>query len=322
MKEKFEIFFTKQIYRMVHFDLHDSRKSVFLAGSARSGTTWLQDIINYDNEFRILFEPFHPENGELFRTWKPSQYLRVGNKSPIYLDPMKDLLQGKVKDSWINSYNRRLFSQKRLIKAVYSNLFLYWMKRNFPEIPIILILRHPCAVANSKMNIVKRNFIFTTNPLNRFLDQDDLMEDFLHSYKAELMDDKTVFETFIFMWCIENLIPLKQFQPGEICLTFYENICVNPESEIKRVFTYINKPYSIEVMDKVKTPGVMSRKNSAINLGTDLISSWRKNISKEEIYRALEILNLFGLEKVYNDNDTPQMEGDVTLMTLLQKPEL
>jgi hypothetical protein len=274
----------------------------------------LQDIINYDNEFRVLFEPFHPENGELFSAWKPSQYLRADDQSPMYLDPVKDLLQGKVKDSWINSYNKRLFSQKRLIKAVYSNLLLQWMKRNFPEVPIIFILRHPCSVANSKMNIVKRNFSFTTNPLNRFLVQDDLMEDYLYRYKAELVEDKTVFETFIFMWCIENLIPLKQFQPGEICLTFYENICVNPESEIKRIFNYINKPYALDVMDKVNKPGVMSRKNSAINLGTDLISSWRKNISTSEIHRAVEILNLFGLETVYNDTDMPRLEGDATLL--------
>lgn len=31
---------------------------VFVAGSRRSDTTWLQEIINYRRDHRILFEPF------------------------------------------------------------------------------------------------------------------------------------------------------------------------------------------------------------------------------------------------------------------------
>ncbi len=309
MKEKFAIFFNRQIYRMVHFDLHDYRKSIFIAGSARSGTTWLQEIVNYKNDYRILFEPFDPSKVDLLREWKDFQYLRANENDPKFLDPMKDILTGHVKDAWVNSYNKRLFSNRRIIKAIYANLLLFWMKNHFSEVPILLILRHPCAVANSRINIVGKNFRYDINPLNSFLTQNELVEDFLQPYEEQIRGEKTVFETFIFMWCIENLVPLTQFQKGEIYVTFYENLCVTPENEIKKIFSYINKPYSSDVMKKVNTPGVMSREKSAINQGTNLIRSWRKNITDDQIQRAVEILNLFGLDMIYNGNDMPLIDS-------------
>ena len=313
MKKNLNLFFDKQIYRIVHVDLHDYRKTIFLAGSARSGTTWLQEIINFNNEYRILFEPFRPEKVELVSQWQNHQYLRVDENSPQFLKPLNKILRGKIKDVWVDTYNQRLFSQKRIIKTIHANLLLFWIKNHYPEIPIILILRHPCAVANSKINIVGKHFRYNNNPLDRFLSQDALMEDFLRPYENQLMATKTVFETFIFIWCIENLIPITQFPEGGIYITFYENLCLNPESEIRQLFSYIEKPYSSEVINKVKIPSPVSRKNSAINSGFDLINSWRKTITTDQIQRALRILNLFGLDVIYNDGDLPLVEGNEVL---------
>ncbi|HZM95343.1 MAG TPA: hypothetical protein VFB92_18065 [Vicinamibacterales bacterium] len=39
----------------------DHRKSIFLAGTGRGGGTWLSEIINQNNEYRLVFEPFHPK---------------------------------------------------------------------------------------------------------------------------------------------------------------------------------------------------------------------------------------------------------------------
>ena len=36
---------------------NDISKAVIVAGAARSGTTWLGDIINYKNDYRLMFEP-------------------------------------------------------------------------------------------------------------------------------------------------------------------------------------------------------------------------------------------------------------------------
>ena len=310
MIEVLKTFFSKQIFRIVHVDLHDYRKTIFLAGSARSGTTWLQEIVNYNNEYRVLFEPFRPDKVEMISHWRKYQYLRADETSSLYLDPMRDMLRGKIKNIWVDTYNQRIFSQKRVIKAIHSNLFLYWLKNQFPEVPIILIIRHPCAVANSKINIVSKHFQYERNPLNVFLEQKDLMEDFLYPFESVMKEPLSDFETFILMWCIENFIPIKQFNKGEIYITFYENLCINPQEEIKNIFSHINQPYSSRVLEKTSIPSPVSRKNSAINSGADLTRSWRKHVSEDQLRKALNILNIFGMDNIYNDSDLPLIDSN------------
>jgi len=36
---------------------------VFVAGTGRSGTTWLAQLLNANDQFRLIVEPFHPEFG-------------------------------------------------------------------------------------------------------------------------------------------------------------------------------------------------------------------------------------------------------------------
>lgn len=287
-------------------DQHDYRESVFISGSGRSGTTWLQEIINYRNEYRMMFEPFYPEKVEVVREWHPFQYLNQSNDEAKFILPATDILSGNVRNRWIDKYNKRLFSQKRLIKDIRANLFLFWIKDKFPEIPMIHILRHPCAVANSKLQGK-----WDSN-LVHYLSQMNLLEDFLHPVEKEIRTAHSEFEKHIFSWCIENAIPLNQFKKGEILITFYENLCTMPEDEIKDIFAFLGKPYSSRVLSRVSIPSLETTKRSAIISGSDLVSAWRKNITQDQIRTALEIMSLFGMDHIYNDTNLP----------LIQRPEI
>ena len=300
---------SQKIFRYLYVDLHDYHETIFLAGSPRSGTTWLQEIINYKNEYRVIFEPFYPQKVKKIDKWRPIQYLNENENSPMYLEPMTDILSGRIRNSWVDKYNKLFLVDKRIIKAVRANLILFWIKKHFPEVPIILLLRHPCAVANSKINIIKNWFPESYNPLNRIFVQDKLMEDFLRPYEEKLRDAKTIFEQCIFMWCIETIIPIKLFHEDEIHITFYENLCTNAINEIKNVFSFIDKPFLLDFLKAVPVPSSKSVQNSAINLGTDLIKTWRENITHNQLHKAIEILCLFGLDKIYNDNDYPLLSS-------------
>ena len=51
--------FPRRILGRLHIDRNaDPDACVLLVGSVRSGTTWLQEVINCRNEYRVLFEPF------------------------------------------------------------------------------------------------------------------------------------------------------------------------------------------------------------------------------------------------------------------------
>jgi hypothetical protein len=288
-------------------DVGNHRNTIFLAGTGRSGTTWVQDVINHDGSHRILFEPFHSQKIGLLKEWNYRQYVRPENRESRFLLPASAILRGRIRDPWVDQFNTRIVANKRLIKDIRANLFLKWIKRNFPEIPLILLLRHPCAVASSKLKLGWESH------LKDFLEQDELMADFLNPYKKEIASAKDMFEKHIFMWCIENYVPLRQFEPGEILVVFYEDFCADPLQVASKIRAFLGKsplPYALEVFGK---PSLMSRADSAIVSRSDLVESWRKDVSPLQIKRAVEILSLFGLEKVYNEGSFPLVGGQESL---------
>ena len=48
-------------WRQIHIDADpDHRKTTVLAGSGRGGTTWLAELINYENDYRFMFDLIEP----------------------------------------------------------------------------------------------------------------------------------------------------------------------------------------------------------------------------------------------------------------------
>ncbi|MHC4757051.1 MAG: sulfotransferase [Planctomycetota bacterium] len=251
------------------------RNTVFLAGTGRSGTTWVAQILNYKNDYRVLFEPFHSKKVNMLSHFKYRQYLRPDNLDSAFLDPVRDILCGRIRNKWIDKANRRIISNKRLIKDIRANHLLYWIKNHFPAIPIIVLLRHPCAVAASK---IKLNF---GTHLEEFLEQPTLMDDFLNPFKKEIQKAQDPFDKHIFLWCIENYLPLKQFNSQQLNIVFYENLCVQPKQEIENLFVFLKQPYDERVYKTITIPSGTTRKDSAIYSNENPEASYKKNITHQ-----------------------------------------
>ena len=178
----------QRAYSNFYVDLNrDYRNTVFLAGSARSGTTWASDIVNYKNEYRYIFEPFHSGKVEICKGFQHRQYLRPEDRREEFLRPARTILSGDLRSRWPDHLQRRFVSRRRLIKEVRANLMLGWMRANFPEMSMILLLRHPCAVANSRTHLRRR----WKPSLDDFLSQRDLVDDFLQPFVEEMRYDRT-----------------------------------------------------------------------------------------------------------------------------------
>jgi hypothetical protein len=286
----------------------DYKQAIFLAGTGRSGTTWVSSIINYNNEYRDVFEPFHPYKVSLVEHFKYRQYLRPNSKQQEFIQPAKAILSGQLKNKWTDQFNQRVFCQKRMIKDIRANFLLKWLHHNFPEVPIILLFRHPCAVVNSKLHLGWGNH------LDELLAQPELVEDFLQPFKQEITAAQTDFEKQIFLWCLENYVPLKQFTSAEIHLAFYENFCKEPKVEIERLFTFLGKKFDDNVFATLNKPSATSRQESAIITTGNIVDSWKTHVTEEQLKRAIEILSLFGLDTIYSQEPLPNVSGAYALM--------
>lgn len=288
----------------------DYRASIFIAGVGRSGTTWVSEIINYKNEYRYIFEPFHPYKVSEVQKFVYHQYIHPQNRDPQLLEPAKAILSGRIRNGWTDAYNRKMFSNKRLIKDIRANLLLKWLHVNFPEMPIILLFRHPCAVANSWMKLGwEKESLGTRTNIETCLSQKELVEDFLKPFKGHIESAQDSFERNVFFWCIQNYVPLRQFAKNEIHLAFYENFCQRPEDEIERLFSFLSSHFDKKVFATLRKPSLVTSRKSEIMTGGSLIDGWRKYITNEQIQRSADILNLFGLDCIYSQDSAPHVDN-------------
>jgi len=273
---------------------------VLLAGSGRSGTTWVGDILNYRNGFRTLFEPFFRRRVPLVAHFRPRQYLAPDDGDERYVEPARRIFSGRIRNAFVDSLNTRRIARKRLVKDIRISLMLDWIHARFPGIPIVLLLRHPCAVAASAMKLG------WNPPIEDTLEQDDLVSAHLAGQReciARVLAGGDAFDRRILLWCIENRVALAC---GAACVVHYENFCRDdPRPEIERMFAHVGLPFDESVMDALRRPSRLSAQDSAVLTGGSLVDSWRKSVDARRLDRALEILAAFELERVYGADSWP-----------------
>lgn len=280
----------------------DHTSTVFVAGSGRSGTTWLADIINYRNDYRYMFEPFHPD-GPVGSIFPRHLYLRPGERQPDRLAAARRVLVGQIHHPFVDRFNQRLIARRRVIKDITANLLLRWLRVYFPGMPIILIIRHPCAVASSR---VKLRWETT---LSCMLDQPELVTDFLQPFMSELKAITDPFEQHIAMWCIQHYVPLQQSGLDGIHVVFYENLCLEPERELADLMSFLGRGYDERILKAVEVASLLAVPHSAIFNGRELVGAWSRDVSSDQLRRAREIMGMFGLDRVYSDGPMPDTKA-------------
>src|SRR5690606_2292926 len=92
----------------------------------------------------------------------------------------------------------------------------------------------------------------------------------------------------------------------EIHVIYYESFILNLEEELNKLTEFLKLSYNVEgVKKKVHRPSALSREKSAIMTGQNLLDDWKNYISDIEMQRAVKIMSLFGLDKIYNESVIP-----------------
>lgn len=286
----------------------DASATVLLCGSGRSGTTWLVGVANYDNYYRLMIEPFFRAHVPAVKAFRRRQYLRPSNVDPTYLGPATSIFTGAIRDGFIDQLNRRIVCTSRIVKDVRCTLMLGWLRARFPAMPIVLVLRHPCAVAHSRAKLGWDDI------REDYLGQPDLVTDHLAPFAGAIRAASTDFERHVFDWCVENYVPFRQLAPGGVHLAYYENFCVDPARELDRLFAFLGRPYDARIFSTLTRSTASAfaagrARSSAVISEESLTESWRGQLSRDQIDRAYEIVASFGLERIYGRAWLPDMDG-------------
>lgn len=297
-----------KLYHSIYWDSGHPDSTVFLAGTGRSGTTWLEDLINCNLDFRIMFEPFNSYQVPELKNWHHRQYIPSNSTGNRFIETCQKILSGRIKNHWIDKFNNKKWIKKRLIKDIRCHLMLHWLHRQYPDMPIVFLLRHPCAVAASKLN--QKNW---TSDLTPFLEQEDLITDFLSPYIDEILKAESDFDKHIFLWCIENYVVLKQFQPEQMTMFFYEDILLNPVEQLQRLKDSLKLDIPSDIQEVFKKPSAVTKKQNGVAIEQPTPYSWKSKLTTEQIERSYEICSLFGLQSLYKELGNPNYHASEVL---------
>jgi hypothetical protein len=283
-----------------------TNNAVLLIGYPRSGTTWLSNIINFDNRYRYIFEPLR-EEVLLSENIGNFGYIRNHESNPEKKKFMDSLIKGRFKNSHCDRLGHRRIFSKRLIKFINANMLIGWLNKNFPYVPKVFIIRNPFAVICSKIRtITNHDWRWPTPSIDKY-DQENLIEDYLKDYYPKLLNLESLFEKSFASWCIENYIAMKQGYGSDVLCVYYEHVLTDIESQVERIMKYLGIEKDNRIFEAVKIPS-----ETAIDIKKPLVR-WKELLTKEEIEKGMQLIKLFGMEKIYTDKVMPHANDWVAL---------
>ena len=297
-----------------------------IAGSGRSGTTWVQDALATANGLRPVFEPLHPDvsavgkryahralapdesHPELRRFLEGVCFGRnqslwtTYRKQRRWLFPPREKFStlhdaSRVYRHWrklladIPSLTRMSRGRVPLIKCIRANLMLGWLSRQF-ACSTVLLVRHPGAVAESKL----QGYWNVPAVLASYRGDPGFHELTGGRYHSLLNRDLTPVEGMAALWVIENQYAIEHAARDGVTVTFYECLTSRPDLEWQRICRALglsNVPPR-EVIAKPSqqsSPAFSSSEGVAANT-----PRWMRSLSSEQKEQIQEVLKQVGFD--------------------------
>jgi len=232
-------------------------KHIIIAGSARSGTSWLSEIIGLQFRYRLLFEPEHEyqtQEGHFIC----DKFITSYNINVEQEDYFRKIFSNEIDNDWIAQVSNRklkihlwpIIPKKYVIKFVRCNLSAHFMSSYF-NIPLLFILRNPYNVIASQHR-VKFNWLYN---LNHFQYQKQI-EEVLNSkydFQWKAIKNYSDIELLTLRWCIENKVVFDlnptdklpfviiKYEELKADINLFYDLCktydIKPLSNIEKVYT-------------------------------------------------------------------------------------
>lgn len=307
-------------------------KTVVIAGSGRSGTTWVQDTLAEANGLRTLFEPLNPAGVPVARKFA-YRYLGADVDDCELELFLGDVFSGAHRSLWANYrirpsrlnlfkvgvspaihnvhklarhyYKYRLRRQSGVIvKFIRANLMLPWIVRQF-HVPLLFVTRHPCAVIASRLRLGGSVWV-SQQELDRYRSAQDVVQLVLDEFDVDIKAPFSNVSALACVWCIENLLPIKWAAGSGFMVTAYEKLLAESDREWERVIhglglSHLPGSALLKAPSQQVSPEMRGNAFSASYLG-----KWRETLSVDQISEISSTLDRFSCSVYTVDGDLPR----------------
>lgn len=288
-----------QILRALLYGKCDPHRALVVAGSPRSGTTWIAQALSGLPGSAVLFEPLHldavPEARAAGFSWR-THVTDVADwaSGEAFL---RRVFRGDILNQWTVreiSLRSALTAEFLIVKFVRANRMLGWIARTFPIRAPLLVLRHPCAVVASRIR--KGDWRHVARP--------EVPHGLTIAAELQTAIDRleTVEERLAADWALDSYLLLSSPTPHPWQLVFYEHLVLDFRKEIEKVCHHwqLDVPARIEVR-------AQTRSSVTHRSGISGVAGWRQQLSGDQIRRILDVTAAFGLD-FYTERLEPDMD--------------
>lgn len=298
-----------------------------IAGSCRSGTTWILDVLAETNDLRPVFEPLHPKAVPEAEQYA-SRYLAAGADEPGLKSFFDRIFAGAYHSIWTDyrvrpnrllpdwksflskgrayvlflewqaatkryaKYRKKVKSSLVLVKMIRANLMLGWLRENY-DARIVFVVRHPGAVVESKMRI--GGISWDPIPVLDFYRTAGVLGEYASRFRDLLSEDLSQAEAHTLIWCIENLLPLEQSREQNFHLAFYEKLQrLDGEREWMRIIKVLgleDSPYGSAIVDRPSQQAASESSKQRRGGG----NSWHDRIGSTDLEAIDRVLRVVGV---------------------------
>ena len=273
-------------------------QTILLTSLPRSGSTWASQAIAVATRSRLIHEPFnwkrYPEREKYHMLYLPAGSNKL---------EMIEIIE-KESTPKIPFINKLMKDKPVVLKDVHLCLALEYIWEQIEPF-IIILIRHPCGMANSWM---KLNYEVRFR-LDLLLSQQSLMQDYLYPFEDHLRLNKDKwFEIGAYWGATHYVLDQISKAHGEWTWITHEELCDNSANRYQRLLNDLG--ISIDPIGQKRLISFLGRHDRKIienkpysvsRISVNEPDKWRKTLTQEQIKSVFAGAEPFGiLQKFYN----------------------
>lgn len=280
-----------------------SRKPpIYLVGLPRSGTTWIGEVVNTSPGVKYFFEPF---NFRFIPEAIPhrQKYVHSTDQDEDFARYCRDAFAGKINHQHykfhLNWIYKKIpwFPGRVTIKDVNSLLALEWIDYHINP-KIVMIMRHPCAVASSWFRLWGGPQKELETLLEQLLKQPKLMRDYLQPFEELMRKAQGFWQQVGVFWGAMYYVALEQQKKHPHWLVVqHEQFCQQPIQAYRQLFEKLDLPWSARTNDFLSISTQKNSKNPFIpqRIPSQEAEKWKQELESWQIAEIRKFALPFGI---------------------------
>ncbi len=264
--------------------------TVSLLGLQRGGSTWVQELLSSGPGVCPLFEPL---SGRWFRHHYGVEVplLAAGEEAPELARFLGGVMAGRLLTPGL----LRLSGPGELIRAdwfvvkhVRMNLAAGWLAEQFPASPVVILLRHPCAVIESLGRV-------DWGPRNVRKALVELPVGGRAQVEALLDGRSSATSAMAAAWAVRVRALLDDTSPQQAQLITFESVSDDPMGTLGPVMETAGLPRPADLGPRSSQPSHTANAGSVVRSGGDPVTAWTERLDRQVRDEVLEIVAAAGV---------------------------